>query len=167
MGWKSGADGTRCHTILAAARARRPVGLGIDKLLVAFKNSYVHRRNVTCKRGQRVRIEDIERRESILGISHVTQQLSRGTLLGCRPTKQIQYFLVIPRIVNVLARVEQILLEGRRNIVVDVRYCNVILREVFGIHVQGLIAVASQLAVQSSHVVPAGRATSCELRHGF
>ena len=53
--------------------------------------------------------------------------------------------------------------------VVDAQYCNVTstIIDVSGVHVQGLIAVASQLAVQSSYVVPAGRATSCQLCHGF
>ena len=155
---------------MAAARARRPVGLRIDKLLVAFENSYVHRRNGTCRaRVGRLRVIDIERRESIRGITHVPQQLLRGTLLGCRPTKQIQCLLVIPRKVNVLARVEEILLEGRRNIVVDFLYCCVTsaIIDDFGVHVQRLIAVASHQAQQSSHVVPAGRATICQLRHDF
>jgi len=150
---------------LAAANRRWLFCLGIDKRLVAFENSYVHPGQVV---DQRFRVIDIERRESIRGISHVPQQLFCSTLLGCRPTKQIQHFLVIPWKPYVLARVEETLLEGRRNIVVHLRYFNrtSIMIDLPGVHVHGLIAVASQLAIQSSHVVPAGRAASCQLRHG-
>ena len=102
-------------------------------------------------------------------ISHGPQHLLRGTLLSCRSTNQRNHFPVIPRKVYVLARVEQTLLEDWRNIVVDLLYCCVTsaIIDVFGVHVQGLIAVASHQTQESSHVVPAGRATICQLRHDF
>lgn len=166
FGGGSGAHGTGCYTVLTAASARCLVGLGIDKRLAAFENSNVHPGQVV---DQRFRVIDIERRESIRCIAHVPKQLLRSALLGCRPAKQIQHFLLIPWKSYVLARVEETLLEGGRNIVVDVLDCSVTstIIYVFGIHVHGLIAVASQLAVQPSHVVPTGRATSGQLGNNF
>ena len=169
ISWFWGGSGARTGwyiAVLAAANGRWLLGFGINKRLVAFENWYVHPGQLVC---QQFRVIDVERRESIGGISHEPKQFFWSTLPGWRPAKQIQHCLEVPWITYVLARVEETLLESRRNIVVDVHYCSVTstIIDVFGVRVQRLIAVASQLAVQSSYVVPAGRATSCQLIYGF